>query len=187
MLNEQELVHRAGRDRKAFDQLYRIYYPRLFGYVMRTVMNVAAAEDIVADSFLRIIRSMPRFRGEPGRFGPWAYRIATNCMMDHLRRRRRECSVEDLELNYERLAARGLITEPIGARRLEQFENYARLHQAIRRLKPKSQVVIVLHYFEEKSTGEIGRIMGCPAATVRWRLHRARRRLARLLENNEVI
>ncbi len=174
---DTDLIARAIIDSEDFDEIYQIYYPRLFRYIMRTVMNVTLAEDIVAETFLKIIQALPTFRGDLRQFSSWAYRIATNCMMDEFRRRRREYPVEDMEIDYPRLAGRRLIAETTPSSELEQMERYAQVHQAIRKLKPVYQVAIILYYFEDKSYGEIAQIVRRPAATVRWRLHHARKRL----------
>src|SRR5688572_28174353 len=152
---------------------------------MRSVMNVALAEDITAETFLKALKGLPRFKGTTKNIKNWIYRIASNCMMDHYRRSGREIAVEEMGISYQELAARDLIVEADARSQLEQFERYQRLHRAIRRLKPVYQVAVMLHYFEEKSYEEIAEIMKCRLATVRWRLHQARRQLARLIGNLE--
>jgi RNA polymerase sigma factor (sigma-70 family) len=119
---ETELVARAASDPQAFGRLYRIYYPKLFRYIMRTVMNVTLAEDIIAETFLKMIQAMALFKGDPGRFSSWAYRISTHCMMDDFRRRGREWLVEDLEDDTHRLVGRRLITETTPRSQLQQVE-----------------------------------------------------------------
>ena len=105
--------------------------------------------------------------------------------MDHLRRRGREIAIEDFNIGYEALAAKNLIVETTPRSQLERFERYRSLHSAIKKLKIRYQIVIMLHYFEQKTYEEIAGILNCRAATVRWRLHRARKQLARLLISPE--
>lgn len=163
-----------------FASLYDQYYPRVFGYVMRTLMNRQAAEDVTGEAFLRAWRQFSSFEPRRGTFASWIYRIATNAMHDHFRKNRRLVSLESMDEPLDMLLARREPPED-AASRLEQLECYRRLHGEIEKLKPIYRIVIVLFYFEEKSVKEIARIVGTFVPTVRWRLHRARCCLARQL------
>lgn len=163
-----------------FATLYDQYYPRVFGYVMRTLLNRQAAEDVTGEAFLRAWRQFASFQTRRGSFASWIYRIATNAMHDHFRRSRHTVSLESMDEPLDMLLARREPPED-AATRLEQLEAYSQLHGEIEKLKPIYRIVIVLFYFEEKSIKEIARILGTFVPTVRWRLHRARRCLARQL------
>ena len=86
---ERDLVERAKRDPKAFGALYERYRPTLVNYVYRRTGDVHATEDLVADTFLIVMRSLRgyRYRGVPFRF--WLLRIATNVVNRWARRQRR--------------------------------------------------------------------------------------------------
>lgn len=173
---EREIV-----SRETFAQLYGRHYGKVFTYIMRTVMNRNVAEDITAETFLRALTKLPSYQAERGSFSTWIFRIATHVMRDHFRRDRRLVHMEPDNVDLESLLSRQ--SEPNDpAKRLERLETYERLHQSIRGLKPAYRIAIVLYYFEEKNLEEIARIVGTPQATVRWRLHRARKLLGCLLE-----
>jgi RNA polymerase sigma-70 factor (ECF subfamily) len=57
---------------------------------------------------------------------------------------------------------------------------------AVGSLPPRQRAAVVLHYFEDLPTPEIGQLLGCSAATARVHIHRGRRRLAEVLERAEV-
>lgn len=173
---------RAARESSASDfaALYQQYYPRVFSYVMRTLMNRPAAEDVTSEAFFRAFRKFSTFEPRRGSFSSWIYRIATNALQDHFRRQSHLVALDDGDKALEQLLARRG-TGPDAAGQLEQLEAYRSLHMEIQKLKPVYRIVIVLHYFEERSIREIAGIMGTFAPTVRWRLHQARRHLARQL------
>lgn len=172
-----DLAERACHDREAFAALYELHYPRVFNYVMRTTMNVAAAEDIVSVTFLKALNGLQHYEQRGHRFESWLYRIATNTMMDHFRRHKRDTAYAT-DLSYSANSP-GVELAPGCA--LEQLEQYEALHNAISRLKDVYRITVVLHYFEEKPLKEIAEITGCTVATAKWRLHRARKQLSRIL------
>jgi RNA polymerase sigma-70 factor (ECF subfamily) len=59
--------------------------------------------------------------------------------------------------------------------------------EAVRSLPARQRAAVVLHYFEDLPTQEIGQLLGCSAATARVHIHRGRRHLAEILERAEVI
>jgi RNA polymerase sigma factor (sigma-70 family) len=92
-----ELLERfAAGDLEAFEELFRLHQKQVYAWIVRIVRDSGIAEDLTVETFWRIYRSRARF--DPGSsFGAWAYRIATNAALDHLRRARRETELpEDL-------------------------------------------------------------------------------------------
>src|SRR6516164_9507638 len=68
----------------AFEQLFRLYEPEVYRWIMRIVRDASAADDVVVEAFWRAYRGRARF--DPTRsFGAWMRRIATNAALDHLR------------------------------------------------------------------------------------------------------
>ena len=65
---------------------------------------------------------------------------------------------------------------------LERQEARERVQRLLASLPPTDRAAVVLRYWHDLPYGEIGRILGMQAASVRSRVHRARRRMARLLE-----
>ena len=169
-------ISRGRTKQQAFGELYDLHYPVIFNYVMRTVMNVAAAEDITSETFFRALRSFESQK-KPDSFGPWIYRIATNTMMDHFRSRRYDRAADSASVDLHGLCSTGSEIDSS----LEDTERFQKVHQAIRTLKPGLQLVVMLFYFEKKSHREIAAIMNCQVVTIKWRLHRARQLLAKQL------
>ena len=114
------LLARAHAEPEAFSALYGRYYPRIFGYIMRNVMNVSVAEDIVAETFMRALKSLRGFRGQADRFEGWLYRIATNVMLDHFRKCSREQRLVDSAAAVAEMVARDAAPQQAASDRLAQ-------------------------------------------------------------------
>src|ERR1700730_4748468 len=81
-------------DLDAFEALFRQHHRQVYAWIVRIVRDTDIAEDLTVETFWRIHRSRARF-DPAGNFGAWAYRIATNAALDHLRRSRRETELPE--------------------------------------------------------------------------------------------
>jgi RNA polymerase sigma-70 factor, ECF subfamily len=72
-------------DRAAFASLVTKHEKALYNFVLRLVRSPSAAEDLVQDAFVKIVQSAPDFKHE-SKFSTWAYTIARNLCIDHLRK-----------------------------------------------------------------------------------------------------
>jgi len=89
------LLERFSRgDLEAFEELFRQFQGQVFAWIMRIVRDRGIAEDLTVETFWRIYRSRERFKPD-GNFGAWAYRIATNVALSHLRRAPAEEELKD--------------------------------------------------------------------------------------------
>ena len=89
-MNEKALIKRCQRgDRQAFEELIRLYYDYVFGFLLKATANETLTEDLTQETFLKMIRSIEKFdpNGSAG-FGTWLITIAKNVYIDHLRRNR---------------------------------------------------------------------------------------------------
>jgi len=120
------------------------------------------AEEAVAESFARAIEHSESIRDPL----PWIYRTAFRIVAEELARDRKRVSLPELPAPG---AAEGL----------------GRLVGALRKLSPNQRAAIVLRYEEDLEMNEVAKHMGMSASTVRVHLHRGRRRLRRLLEEEE--
>jgi len=173
---ESSLVERArGGDAEAFRGLVERYQDRVFALARRMVGEREEAEEVAQDAFLRAWRALPRFRGD-ARFSSWLYRItyrrACDAAASIRSRRRRE---RDLE-------TAGAITDPAQAAAPSGGEALERL---IASLPEAQRAAITLFYYQDRSLGEVARILGLPEGTVKTHLHRARAALRRALRREE--
>jgi len=169
----QGLVHRAREDADAFARLYRRHYDAVFRYCAHRLFDRAAAEDATSATFLKAVESLVGFSGDERAFRNWLYAIATN----HINTQFRRARLWERFLKSRRPEPPA--QRPAGERAPEADERTALLKQAIRGLKPRQQALITLRYFEDLDAGEIARVLGGSAATVRSQLSRALTRLRR--------
>jgi len=160
----------ANGDVDAFEDLFRQFQGRVFGWIVRIVRDRGVAEDLTLETFWRIYRARSRFHPE-GDFAAWAYRIATNRALNHLRRRRFE-----EELPEE-------LPDKISADPAVQHETGDRIQRAVHKLPAKLQVVVMLALVEERPYQEIADSLGVAVGTVKSRVFRALRILRKQLES----
>jgi len=160
----------AGGDRSAFERLYRTYYPRVFGYVLRVCRRPELVEEVVSDTLLTVWRSAASFHGR-SRVSTWVFGIAYRKTLKRLARRGgRETQIADAD------AAEPAVL-PVGSQRLERSELRAALDRALADLSPEQRAVVELAYFHDLSYPEVAEIVGCPVNTVKTRMFHARRKL----------
>src|SRR5215471_6875698 len=121
----------ASGDVDAFEDLFRQYQGRVFAWIVRIVRDRGVAEDLTVETFWRIYRARSRFRPD-GEFAPWAYRIAANLALNHLRRRRHEEELPEA------------ITQAAGPDPAVQQEAGEQIRRAVRQLPAKLQAVVML-------------------------------------------
>jgi RNA polymerase sigma-70 factor (ECF subfamily) len=167
--DDRELIRRAqAGEEPAFRDLVERYKKRAYWIAYHMVGNEDEAYDIAQEAFIRVFKSISRFKLEY-KFYTWLYQIVHRLAIDALRKRPqggRRVSME--EVGDVRARGRG----PHGD--LEALEVKDRGHAVLGELPPKYRTVIVLREIEGLSSKEIAKIVGSTHATVRWRLHRAR-------------
>lgn len=165
-------------DRGALDELADRHLATVRRMIHSMILDDAAADDLTQEVLLRAFRSLGSFRGR-SKFTTWLYRIAMNTVHDALARRRRS-PVDD----RAELPAVAASRDPGPGDGVERHEFDAAVEQALTALPPKLRAAIVLVTIQEVDPAEAARIEGCTRATIYWRLHEARRRLAVLLQEH---
>lgn len=177
-VNEKTLIKKCLRgEREAFDELIRMYYDYVYGFLLKASTDRSLAEDLTQETFLRMIRSIERFDiGGSASFGTWLITIAKNLYIDHLRRNR----VVLEELDGTPLSDSS-DAESEALRRLD----YEELLRAIEMLPPEQGIAIRLKYEENLTLEQIGRRFGVPPKTIKSRIHDGTVKLRRKLKIRE--
>jgi RNA polymerase sigma-70 factor, ECF subfamily len=186
---ELKLIQRAQRgDRAAFDELVRLYDQHVLRLVMKVVQSQEEAKDLYQDVFLRVYRSLGRFRFE-SRFSTWLYRIVMNVCFDHLRHQKSHEEVqapvsEDGQSEYFQSVPDD---QPEGdpERALRSGEIGKRIQKALERLGPRERMVFELRHFQGMKLRAIGELCGTSEETAKNSLFRATRKLR--LELNDLV
>lgn len=173
MEREAFLVLRVkARDRRAFQELYESYRPRLSHFVMRLVKRPPLVEEVVNDTMMVVWDGLDRFKGE-SRLSTWVFAIAYRKGMKALTRN--DDPVEDD--SYEAVAS----SEPGPEQEAENTQRHVALRRAMDQLSADHRAVVDLTYFHEMGYREIAAVMDCPVDTVKTRMFHARRHLKTLL------
>jgi RNA polymerase sigma-70 factor (ECF subfamily) len=172
----------------ALDRLLRRHHPELARLLWRFARNSADLDDLVQETFLRVLRALPRWRPDQP-FLHWLRRIAVNVGRDHYRRdaTRRRWTTEPLrpaDDNTDAASPNAPAPEaadpaPDPAARAAAAE----IKAALDLLPPDERTLLTLHHLEGWDFATIGRHLGWPSALTRLRAFRARRRLRTLIEN----
>jgi RNA polymerase sigma-70 factor, ECF subfamily len=160
-------------DEYAQNELFKRYRLEVARIVARSLGPDADLEDVVQDAFIQIFRSIDGFRGD-SKFSTWLYRLVTNVVRMHLRKRRVRPAIAP-GVPPERALAPDANATPEHA--VERSWRLRRLYQHLDRMSEKKRTVLVLHDFEGVAPVEIAAIVGAPVLTVRTRLFYARREL----------
>jgi RNA polymerase sigma-70 factor (ECF subfamily) len=158
-------------DAGAFEELYLRYEAPLFGYVLGMVREREEAEDVLQETFLKIMRSLGRYR-EQGSFRSWLYTVASNLCRDHLRKRSRH-----EQLARERLQVGSSAPDPEAV--FERSESSQLLSRLVDELPDEQREVVLLRVRSDLSFREIARLQGCPLGTALGRMHLAVKKLRR--------
>jgi len=175
-----QLQRIAAGDTAALSQVYRSHHRAVRACALRLLGDEAAAEDVVHDAFVSLPRAAARFRGECS-VRSFIVSVALNHARHHLRaaKRRRE-------------AGERLCTEPTSMVRdpeasAAQRELALALTRALDRLPESQRVAFVLCDVEQRDSTEAAKLIGVPDATVRTRLHHARRKLRALIAKRGIM
>ncbi|PYV17901.1 MAG: hypothetical protein DMG07_04885 [Acidobacteria bacterium] len=164
-----------SRGLPAFERLYRDHGPRMMSIALNLLGNVADAEDVVQDAFLKIFRGGGGFRGRSA-LSTWIYRILVNSCYDLMRRKKRRREEPELEPEGgERpQASAGAPDHPL---RLA-------LEKSLARLDPRRRSIFLLFEVEGFKHREIAEILNIPEGTSKNLLFEAKRELHRLLSED---
>jgi RNA polymerase sigma-70 factor (ECF subfamily) len=165
-----------------FQHIYDAFRPKIHRYLAR-LTGADEANDLTQEVFIKVSRGLKGFRGE-SKLSSWIYRIATNAALDHLRRPSQmitKMSSIDTEREEEPVRLIGKIS--FIDQQLIRKEMNACIRNVIKKLPEDYRTVIVLGELEEFKNHEIAEILQVSLDTVKIRLHRARKKLKKELEN----
>lgn len=168
----------AAGERAALEALYRRHAGRVFATAYHFLLDEQDACDITQAVFAGLERAAHRYRAR-GRFAAWLRRVVVNRCLNHRaraeRRLRRAGPADDA------LAGLAAPERERPDRRAEQRQQMDRLRRALLRLPARQRLALILKRFDDLSYAEIATALDCSPAAVESLLHRARRRLQRLL------
>jgi RNA polymerase sigma-70 factor, ECF subfamily len=160
----------AAGDRRALELLLDSHLDRVHAVCRRIVLDPDDALDATQEALLAIARGIRRFNGTSA-FSTWAYRVATNCAIDELRRRARRPVLPSEEL-----------PEPGVAGGESAVDARLDVDAALAGVPEDFRVAVVLRDLADLDYGEIADVLGVPIGTVKSRVARGRAALREQLD-----
>jgi len=172
---DADLMQRTAQgDRDAFAHLYRRHQATIFRFARLMTGCDAAAEDIVQEVFLALMRDASKYDAARASLTTYLFGVARHLTRRRLLRERRFVALDSSG------APEPLAGDDAGAH-LQQRRSMEELRRAILALPSRYREVVVLCDLEETSYADAAAAVGCPVGTIRSRLHRARQMLATAL------
>jgi RNA polymerase sigma-70 factor (ECF subfamily) len=159
---------------RLFQELYSDHQRPLHAYFLGRTNDPELAQDLVQELFLRAWRSVLSLQAlRPERRPYWLYAAARNLVVDHYRL---QDTRDRTQRKLAQYASPSAVDPPESS--VLSDDSLRQLDAAIKRLPEDLRVALVLQVLGERTSSEIGEILGQPAGTVRYHLAQARRRLA---------
>jgi RNA polymerase sigma-70 factor (ECF subfamily) len=189
-----ELTDRAAVDEvlagkhESFRVLVERHGRKVFGLAYRMTGNEHDADEVVQETFLRCYKRLDSFESR-STFSTWLYRIASNCALDLLARRKQDKQHIETETrrnedgeNPEDRALEYAAPQPGPERMLLSAELRNRIAGAMQRLTPVERTAFVLRHFEGQSVAEIGTVLKVKDEAVKNTIFRAVKKMRVELE-----
>lgn len=188
-----ELSDRAAVDevlsgkRDSFRVLVDRHGRKVFGLAYRMMGNEHDADEVVQETFLRCYKRLDSFEARSS-FSTWLYRIAANCALDLIAKRKQEkmhiveTDAKDDAMNPEERTLDYASPQPGPERMLLSSELHQRVADAMKRLTAVERTAFVLRHFEGRSIAEIGNVLKIRDEAVKNTVFRAVKKMRTELE-----
>ncbi|MBT5872169.1 MAG: sigma-70 family RNA polymerase sigma factor [Candidatus Latescibacteria bacterium] len=162
-----------------------VHMDALFNSAVRMTGNVADAEDLVQETFLKAFRFFARFRKDSNCLA-WLFKIMKNSYINRFRQKSREPATVSIDAGLP--GQEGTFLETPGHEMEPADSMYSRIlddevEDAVRSLPEEFKLVVLLSDVEGMQYREIADVLGCPVGTVRSRLSRGRSHLRKHLQS----
>ncbi len=183
MLTDEQLLlqYRQGNTAVLELLVYRYHRP-IYAYLYRLTNSRQLAEDFVQETFTRAFSALQAGK-QPARFRPWIYRIAGNLCRDWWRSSTYRYEVATQQEGLEEVTASE--EQDIVASILDKQQEREAVLSALNALPADERHIVILRFYQELKLDEIAELLEQPPGTVRSKLYRAFRRLAKTLQEGE--
>jgi RNA polymerase sigma-70 factor (ECF subfamily) len=164
-----------GGDTVAGEELFQRHFDSIYGFFETKCSH--EADELTQSTFLACLAARDQFRAESS-FRTYLFTIARHELYRLLRTRQRR----DAKLDFELSSIADLISTP--GTRLARNQEHRKLIETLQRLPVEQQSLLELHYWEGMGISELAEVFESPEATIRTRLHRARKALREAMEGS---
>jgi len=178
---EEEVVKQRKFSKKDFERIYMVFYKKVFDFINKRVSSSEIAEDLASDVFEKIYKSIDDFKWQGVTISAWIFRIARNRVIDHYRK----------SSKYKNNVSLFDISNIVKSddKKAEDFmlerDEFIVLYNSIREFREEDQYLIYYKFFEELSNKEIAKLLRLTETNVGTKLHRIRKKLAKVIRRLE--
>jgi RNA polymerase sigma-70 factor (ECF subfamily) len=135
---------------------------------------VVEAEDVTALVFMKALEALPSYQSGRSGFAPWIFRIARNAIVDHYRRRRKQCALDDAD---QESSSQDPLSNALAN------EQRSELHALVTHLSAEQREVVLMRFAADLSYAEIAAIVRKNETAVRMLLYRGLRKLKAVMDD----
>lgn len=181
MADEFDLIlkYKTGDD-SSLEELVSLYQGRLFTFFRRLGAKIEDAEDLVQETFVKVIRHIDTYKPE-AKFSAYIYRIAKNGWIDFLRKKGRAHESDITKENEDFFNQLAISREKTPVEHSLRKEMETAIEEALERLSDEQKMVVVLSDYENMKYREIAETLEIPIGTVKSRIHAAYKNLHEIL------
>ena len=148
--------------RRAFEQVVRLYSEQLYWQVRRIVLAHEDANDVLQNALIKAWQALDTFKGD-SKLITWLSRIAINESLDFLRHQKNALSTDDVDT--------GIANQLMADDYFDGDETEAMLHEAIAQLPDVQRTVFELRYFEDMKYSDISQLLGTSEGALKASYH----------------
>lgn len=179
---EERLIEAAKASEDGFAELYEHYFNMVFNYILKRTGDLELTQDLTSETFIKILDYIPKYKVTEVKFASWVYRIATNQINQHFRKKSFipiDFFTPSMEpVSYETADEDMLKWEEEKENKVE----FRLMMEYVKKLKTVDQSIITLRYFENRKFSEIGEILNLREGTIKVRMNRALNKLNRWMK-----
>lgn len=178
--NDQTIIQKVLKgNTNAFGMLVDNYKDLVFSLAYKMTKNREEAEEVSQDTFIKAFKNLESFKGD-SKFSTWLYRITYFTCLDAIKKNKKDKNTFEInEINQHQIKAVETILEGI-----ERKERSKMIENCLHLLPDEERTIIWMFYFEELSLKEIVEVTSISEANVKVKLHRARKKLLTIVQEN---
>ncbi len=172
----RQMLQDSSQREEGFRMLMKQFGQTLYWHIRRIVVGHDDAEDVLQETFIKILNHIGSFKGE-GSLTTWLYRIATNEALQHLRQQ--TSLFQTIDSLSDSLAAKLQAESPLDGDQLEVL-----FQKALLTLPTQQRIAFNLRYYDELSYEEIARITGKNAQALKTNYHYATQKVKNYIKEH---
>ncbi|TXN34264.1 RNA polymerase sigma factor [Flagellimonas hymeniacidonis] len=163
----------------AFSELVDAYKNLVYTLTYRMLGSREEAEEVSQDTFIKIFKSLPHFKGD-SKLSTWIYKVAYNTCLDRIKQNKRNKTFVDID-HVKDVA---FVSMNNALDKMLQEERKELIKRCLNLLPSNDVGLLTLFYFEEQNLAEMEKTLDIPVSTIKVQLFRARKKFAKVLEEN---